>query len=278
VMVWIAAVIAAWEREWFLLALILMVLNFEFVKRNQVKPAFFEYVNSGLIILLMYLPISSLVIFELRWRPFGRQIILLVDVAIVLAINWRYRLVSLNTIAWFLLVATVVGFLFQLWQDAYVPRNTVKVYSLPLHIYYRWMTPVEMVLIAAPFLISALASDVRTIRRDAASNARADAYYSYAIPLVAFGLFPGVGRGLQANCEMMSSFVAIGGIILVIAGSYVLSLVLDRKSILMAGACSAALLMINRCVWSPLPAIVVLIAIAMLVSWRWLPKYHLRAA
>ena len=278
VMTWVVAVIAVWEEGLFPFSLILVVLNFEFVKHNQVKPAFFEYLNAGLLVVLTYFPISHLVIFELEWRPFGRQIILLVEVAIILAINWRYRLISLSTIVRFLLVATVVGFLFQLWQDAYVPRYSVKGYNLPLDIYYRWMMPVEMALIAAPFLISALASGGRTIRRDAANNARADAYYSYAIPLIAFGLFPGVGRSFQANCEVMSSFVAIWGIIVVVAGSYLLSMVLDRKSVLIGGASTAVLLAINGCVWSPLPAIVVLIAIAMLLLWRWLPKYHVRAA
>jgi hypothetical protein len=277
VMVWVAAVMSArWERS-FPFSLIFVVLNFEFVKRNQIKPAFFEYVNTGLLVLLMYFPVSNLVVFELRWRPFGRQIALLVEVAIILVVNWRYRLISLSAIARFLLVATAVGFLFQLWQDAYVPRNSVKGYSLPLVIYYRWMMPVEMALIAAPFLFSALAGDIATIRRHVANRPTADAYYSYAIPMIAFGLTPGVGRGFHTYCEYISSHIAISSVIALIAGSFALALVFDRKSILIAAASTAVLLRLNPCVWAPLPVIVVAVAIAMLLSWRRLPKYHPRA-
>lgn len=249
-----------------------MVINFEILKRSAVDDTFFECVNSALLHILVFVLLRQFLTFDLRLGLLSGDVAYLAEALMALLLNRRYRFVALDALARFLLMASVAGLVFHLWQKAYVPHGRVKGYSLALDIYYRWAVPVEMALVAGPFLFIALRADLRNMRTEAPVSKSVDAYYGYAIPIIAFGLFPGIGRSLQVNCEPVGTYVAIWGISLLAICGLALSLVVNRRSILIASALSTLLISGHRCVETPLTLIIMLCAVAMLVTWRWLPK------
>jgi hypothetical protein len=275
VWIWATALALAWHYQLrpFPAALVLLI-NWEILKRNPNTGAFFECVNSALFHILLFLALRYFLQFDLRLRLFSSDVAYLVEAVVAILLNRRYGLVSLDALARFLLVASTVGFVFHIWQFAYVPKfGPIRGYSLALDIYYRWAIPVEMALVASPFLFIALKGDLRAITTGAPVSKSADAYYGYAIPIIAFGLFPGIGRSLEANCGAMGNYVAISGISILAVSGIILSLALNRRSILIASAASAVLILIpGRCIETPVALIIMLLAIAVFVTWRWLPK------
>jgi hypothetical protein len=268
---WVAAFYVARYLEFFSAAALLAAINFELLRWRHGEGGFLEYFNSALFCALVMLgPYFTLP--TLLRIPFTSDMSLAFTALVAWGINRRYRLPSLTALMHMLLIAAMVGSVLDLWQHFYVPRQSVRSYSLALDLYYNWSKPAEMALIAGPFLVHAIWQDIRAISRHAMTSPTLDSYYSYSLPFLAFGFFPGVGRGLIANCERPGTFVAIAGIVAHIAFGLVLSLVFNRRSILMGAAASSLLLIINRCIELPVEYIAAAVTAAMLIAWRWLPK------
>jgi hypothetical protein len=265
---WVCAISLARDEKW-VLAIALMALNFEIFKRSRNANSFVEYLNTIFFHMVLYFYLEG---FSIELGKFRFEAVLVLEAAIVSLINIRYRFLSLKAMISFLILASAVSFPFTLWHIVYVPHGMVRGFSAPFVFYRYWMTPVQMLLVTAPFLFTALADDLRAIRNDPERSAMLDVYYCYTLPLLAFGLFPGVGVSLQANCDLNSTYVAIGGIVMLVVAGLTLSLVTNRKSILLASALAALPLGFNRCVQVPFSEVVLVACIVMLLAWRWLPK------
>jgi len=272
---WICAVWAIRSDEQFLIAIALMVLNFEITKRGRKENSFAEYLNAVFFHVLLYFYLGA---HSMEWGEFRIEIVFLLEATIVALINVRWGFLSLKAMVRFLVLASVVTFPFTLWERAYVPRFGMWHNNIPLEFYYYWMMPIETLLISAPFLSMALAKDLMAIRGGTENSKMLDVYYCYAIPLLAFGLFPGIGISHQANCDLNSTYVAISGIVVLILAGLMLSLFTHRKSILLASALASIPLGFNRCVTEPVSETILIVCGIMLLTWRWLPKGPARGA
>jgi hypothetical protein len=116
------------------------------------------------------------------------------------------------------------------------------------------------------------------LRRDAVGDKeeRNDAYYFFSMLLLAFGFFPGIGRSHQAICGTLSNEIAVGGFVALLLTGLALSLIVDRKSILISCALSGVFLGFNRCVTVPILEIYWALTLAILIFWRWIPKGRTR--
>lgn len=276
VSLWIGAFFVGLRSGSLLLAAMVVAINFELLGRAPRDEDFLEYVTSGFFCLLVFG--AGYWSMPVRIGSIGvtSELSLIVTALAAALVNIRFQFASLGVLSRLLLLAAVAGFLFNLWQSAYVPKMALHEFSLALEFYRYWSKPIEMALVAGPFLFLALKSDIGGMRTGMQTSRVVDIYYSYALPLLCFGLYPGIGRGDVANCETTGTYVAIWAIIAVATCGIALSLVFNRRSILIASAVSATLLSVNRCVEVPILPIAFATAAAMLIVWRWLPKGRFR--
>lgn len=269
----IVAFAIARMNEAFLAATLLLVLNLEIVRRTDLDGSMAEYLNTVLFHVAFFFLAPSYY-FDLLPPPVNRfdsEIQFAVEALVVVLLNMRYQFVSLRALSHFLALAVIVCLPFEIWRLIWVPHGRVHGFSIALEVYRYWMMPVEMMLIAGPFFVTALAMDFGS-KGNGSQAVMADVYYLYALPLMAFGLFPGVGISLQANCDLNSTYVAIGGIVVLILAGLVLSLFTHRKSIVLASALAALPLGVNRCVTAPVFEAILIVCGILLLTWRWLPK------
>jgi hypothetical protein len=274
VALWVFVISLAGDEEW-VMVIALLALNFEIIKRGQNANSFAEYLNATIFHFLFYFYVRGV---AMHWGLFRTELVFLLEIVSVAVINIRYKFLSLKGLVRFLALAVAISFPFTLWEHAYVPRLGLWRDNIPLEIYYYWMMPIEMLLVAAPFLFTALAEDFRPVRQSAARSAMLDVYYFYTWPLLAFGLFPGVGHSHQANCEVNATYVAIAGTVALVCSGFLLSLVTNRKSIVVASALASLPLGFNHCVTVPFTSLVLVACVITLLAWRWLPKGPARFA